>query len=129
MKIRFASACVLVAACLCGADVSVAQQSLTWEQVKARFESANPVLKADADTIDETRAAEITANLRPNPQFTTTIDGLQIAPNHGTWHPLSGTFVQPGLSYLHERDHKRELRDFATHLLKRIKAVARAVGL
>jgi cobalt-zinc-cadmium efflux system outer membrane protein len=110
MKNRFASACVLVVACLRGVQVTAAQQSLTWEQVKARFESANPVLKADADTIDETRAAEITANLRPNPQFTTMIDGLQIAPNHGTWHPLSGTFVQPGVSYLHERDHKRELR-------------------
>jgi len=65
------------------------------------------VLKAYADTIDEMRAEEITAFLRPNPQFTTTVDGTQIAPNNGAWQPLSGTFVSPGFSYLHERDHKR----------------------
>jgi len=98
-------ACMIFSAALCPA-----QESLTWEQVKARFETDNPVLKADADTIDEMRAEEITAFLRPNPQFTTTVDGTQIAPNNGAWQPLSGTFVSPGFSYLHERDHKRELR-------------------
>jgi cobalt-zinc-cadmium efflux system outer membrane protein len=56
------------------------------------------------------RAEEITAYLRPNPQFTGTVDGTQIAPNQGVWKPLAGTFVSPGVSYLHERDHKRELR-------------------
>lgn len=110
MNMRFAWACVLLGACLCMEHVCNAQQSLSWDQVKARFEASNPELKADADTVDEMRAEEITANLRPNPQFTTTVDGLQIAPNHGNWHPLSGTFVEPGISYLHERDHKRELR-------------------
>ena len=92
------------------ATLCPAQQSLTWEQVKARFETDNPVLKAATATIDELRAEEITAFLRPNPQFTTTVDGTQIAPNNGAWQPLSGTFVSPGFSYLHERDHKRELR-------------------
>ena len=101
----FIAACMMFSATLCPA-----QQSLTWEQVKARFETDNPVLKADTDTIDEMRAEEITAFLRPNPQFTTTVDGTQIAPNNGAWQPLSGTFVSPGFSYLHERDHKRELR-------------------
>jgi len=87
-----------------------AQQSLTWDQVKARFEATNPALKADADNVDEMRAEEITAYLRPNPQFSMTADGTQIAPNHGVWAPLSGTFLVPNFSYLHERDHKRELR-------------------
>ncbi len=87
-----------------------AQQSLTWDQVKARFEATNPALKADADNVDEMKAEEITANLRPNPTFTTTVDGTQIAPHDGVWQPLAGTFVEPGVSYLHERDHKRELR-------------------
>ena len=87
-----------------------AQQALTWDQVKARFEAGNPVLRADADSVDEMRAEEITAYLRPNPQLTTTVDGTQIAPNDGHWVPLAGTFVSPNLSYLHERDHKRELR-------------------
>lgn len=87
-----------------------AQQAFTWDQVKARFEATNPALKADADTVDEMRAEETTANLRPNPQFSVTADGTQIAPNNGVWQPLAGTFVAPGVSYLHERDHKRELR-------------------
>ena len=52
-----------------------AQQALTWDQVKARFEANNPALKADADNVDEMRAEEITADLRPNPQFGTTVDG------------------------------------------------------
>ncbi len=91
-------------------DSALAQQGLTWDQVKARFEAGNPVLKADADYVDEMRAEEITAYLRPNPQLSVTADGTQIVPNHGLWEPLAGTDVQPGVSYLHERDHKRELR-------------------
>ena len=87
-----------------------AQQSLTWDQVKAKFEAGNPALKADADNVDEMRAEEITAYLRPNPQLGVTADGTQIAPHNGVWEPLAGTFVVPGVSYLHERDHKRELR-------------------
>lgn len=111
MKKRFLSGLVPAAAILLWQPVlSTAQQSLTWDQVKAKFEATNPVLKADADTIDEMRAAEITAFLRPNPQFTTTVDGTQIAPNNGVWQPLTGTFVEPAVTYLHERDHKRELR-------------------
>ena len=42
--------------------------------------------------------------------LTLTVDGTQIAPNHGVWRPLAGTFESPGISYLHERQHKRELR-------------------
>lgn len=96
---------------LCFASMQAfAQQSLTWDEVKARFEAGNPALKADAYNVDELRAQEISAFLRPNPQFNTTVDGTQIAPNDGRWGPLSGTFVEPGVSYLHERDHKRELR-------------------
>ncbi|MGA8741996.1 MAG: TolC family protein [Terracidiphilus sp.] len=87
-----------------------AQQSLTWEQVKSKFEAANPSLKANALTVDESRAQEITAYLRPNPQLTLSTDGTQIVPHDGVWKPLAGTDVVPNLSYLHERDHKRELR-------------------
>ncbi|MGA2887567.1 MAG: TolC family protein [Terracidiphilus sp.] len=84
--------------------------ALTWEQVKAKFEAANPALKADALAVDEMKAAEITAFLRPNPQFTASTDGTQIAPHDGVWQPLAGNQVQGNFSYLHERDHKRELR-------------------
>jgi len=89
---------------------ATAQQVLTWDQVKAKFEAVNPALKADADNVDEMKAEEITAFLRPNPQFSVTADGTQIAPNKGVWAPLSGTFVVSNISYLHERRHKRELR-------------------
>ncbi len=92
----------------CGA--AGAQQALTWAQVKARFEAANPALQADALGVDEMRAQEITANLRPNPQVGVTVDGTEIAPNDGVWQPLPGTFVEPSINYMHERDHKRELR-------------------
>jgi len=92
-----------------------AQQGLTWEQVKAKFEAANPALRADALGVDEVKAAETTVFLRPNPQVGLSSDGLQIAPHTvpglGThWVPLTGTQLVPSISYLHERDRKRELR-------------------
>ncbi len=94
---------------------AAAQQGLTWDQVKARFEAANPALKADALGVDEMKAEEITAFLRPNPQIGLSSDGLQIAPHTtnglGThWLPLTGTQLVPSINYLHEREHKRELR-------------------
>jgi cobalt-zinc-cadmium efflux system outer membrane protein len=78
--------------------------------VKAKFEAVNPTLKADAANVEEMKAEEITAFLRPNPQFTILADGTQIAPHDGTWTPTKGTYEQPNFSYLHEREHKRELR-------------------
>jgi cobalt-zinc-cadmium efflux system outer membrane protein len=87
-----------------------AQTSWTWQQVKEKFVATNPTLKANQLNIDESRAAEITAFLRPNPGLTVTMDGLQPAPNNGIWRPLSGSTQGPALSYLHERQHKRELR-------------------
>ena len=87
-----------------------AQQALTWDQVEAKFEANNPAMKADADNVDEMKAEEITAFLRPNPQLTLAADGTQAAPHNGVWTPFKGTTEQPNFSYLHERDHKRELR-------------------
>ena len=89
---------------------AAAQQSLTWEQVRARFEQSNPTLLADKLSIDESKAQEITAFLRPNPTFTLSSDGTQISPDKGVWRPFAGTFESPSISYLHERQHKRELR-------------------
>jgi outer membrane protein, heavy metal efflux system len=85
-------------------------QVLTWENVKDRFEMNNPTLLADKLSVDESKAEEITAFLRPNPTFNLLADGTQIAPNKGVWEPFAGTFESPGISYLHERRHKRELR-------------------
>jgi len=98
---------LLVVGCLHGAG---AQTSYTWDQIRSKFEADNPALKADQANVDEMQAEEITADLRPNPQFSLTADGTQIAPHENIWQPARGTFVVPTLSYLHERDHKRELR-------------------
>jgi cobalt-zinc-cadmium efflux system outer membrane protein len=88
----------------------VAQAPLTWQNVRQKFGAANPTLKAAQLNIDEGRAAEITAYLRPNPDLSLSVDGVQIARNNGVWSPLSGVVETPGVSYLHERDRKRELR-------------------
>jgi len=87
-----------------------AQQTLTWEQVRLRFEQNNPTLLAGGLVIEESKAEEITAFLRPNPTFALSADGTQIAPDKGVWRPFAGTFESPSLSYLHERQRKRELR-------------------
>jgi cobalt-zinc-cadmium efflux system outer membrane protein len=92
-----------------------AQESLTWSEAKTKFEAANPALKADALGVDEMKAAETTAYLRPNPGIGLSSDGLQIvphsAPGQGThWLPLTGTQLVPSINYLHERERKRELR-------------------
>jgi cobalt-zinc-cadmium efflux system outer membrane protein len=108
--------CVLVisiagfCAASAGAQGTPIPASLSWDQVKARFEAANPTMKADAVNVDEMRAQEITAFLRPNPQFTLSSDGTQLAPHDGVWQPTKGTQLQTNFSYLHERQRKRELR-------------------
>lgn len=86
------------------------QTALTWQQVRERFEANNPNLLADTLNIDESKAQEITAHLRPNPNFTLLTDGTQVAPYKGVWQPLTGTMLTTAFSYLHERQRKRELR-------------------
>ena len=87
-----------------------AQTSWTWQHVKEKFEATNPTLKANQLSIDESRAAEITAFLRPNPDFGFATDGTQLTPYGGYYRPFIGTQFTTSLSYLHERQHKRELR-------------------
>jgi outer membrane protein, heavy metal efflux system len=87
-----------------------AQKALTWQEVRAKFEAANPTLRAGEIGIDESRAQEITAFLRPNPNFSFLTDGTQIAPYQDVWRPFKGTQFANAVSYLHERRHKRELR-------------------
>jgi outer membrane protein, heavy metal efflux system len=82
----------------------------TWEQVKDSFELNNTTLQASRLNVDELKAQEITAHLRPNPDFTLSADGTQISPSHGRWTPFAGTLVSPSVSYLFERRNKRGLR-------------------
>jgi cobalt-zinc-cadmium efflux system outer membrane protein len=97
--------------------VVFAQTPFTWEQIEDKFEAANPTLKAARLNIDESRAAEITAYLRPNPEFTATLDQLNplttsSSPVSGNsvYRPFANTLPYGSVSYLHEREHKRELR-------------------
>lgn len=103
---------VRLAIVLAGMPVAIlqGQTALTWQQVKDKFATSNPTLKAAQLGIDESRAAEITAYLRPNPDLSLTVDGVQISRNNGVWQPLSGLLETPAVSYLHERQKKRELR-------------------
>ncbi len=99
----------LVTTC-CVSQVALCQKALTWPEVRSRFEATNPILQAGRIGIDESRADEITAGLRPNPEFTFTSDGFQLIPYAGHWLPLAGLDKSPGVSQLIERQHKRELR-------------------
>jgi cobalt-zinc-cadmium efflux system outer membrane protein len=87
-----------------------AQRAFTWEEIREKFKQTNPTLLADQVNIDESRAEEITAFLRPNPDFTFGTDGTQISRFEGVWRPFAGTQFSNGVSYLHERQGKRELR-------------------
>jgi len=87
-----------------------AQTSLNWEQVRLRFEQNNPTLLADSLNIDESKAQEITAYLRPNPTLGLLSDQItpfNLGPSHGALYYLLPSAT---VDYLHERDHKRELR-------------------
>jgi outer membrane protein, heavy metal efflux system len=114
-----------VVACVCalaaGARGQTGSAALTWDQVKAKFESDNPTLKADQSNVDEMKADEITAGLRPNPQATYLLDqlypfytnaysGTLGTASHIGYRPFENALNEGTLSYLHERDHKRELR-------------------
>jgi cobalt-zinc-cadmium efflux system outer membrane protein len=92
------------------ATSAFSQKALTWQEVRDRFEAANPTLRAGQIGIDESRAQEITANLRPNPNLTILTD--QIDPfNGGPPHGAFAYFLASGtISQLWERQHKRGLR-------------------
>jgi outer membrane protein, heavy metal efflux system len=86
-----------------------AQQVFTWQQLRDRFETSNPTLRAGEINVAESRAGEITAFLRPNPTFTVIADQIQPFPAT-PYQPLASLLQTESLSYLHERQGKRELR-------------------
>ena len=78
--------------------------------MRQRFEENNPTLLAGKLNIDESKAQEITAALRPNPVATLTADQFNPFAG-GPSHSCCGTLLTVAeLSYLHEREHKRGLR-------------------
>ena len=110
MKRFFSHLCVGLFATAVLAESGFAQKPLTWQEVRDKFEAANPTLRAGQIGIDESKAQEITAFLRPNPNFTLSTDGTQLARYHGVWQPLAGTMLSTNFGYLHERQRKRQLR-------------------
>jgi cobalt-zinc-cadmium efflux system outer membrane protein len=106
---------LFLASCLI--ESARAQKVLTWQQARDEFEQANPTMIAGRLGIDESRADEITAYLRPNPDFTFTLDQInpfskQPPPSGGPsiYAPFAYTEPSWAFDYLHERRHKRELR-------------------
>ena len=93
---------------LVAATASAQSLPLTWEQVRQRFEANNPSLVAGHLTVDEAKANEITANLRPNPQLSVVVDEFTVfnpsvlSPNNAQW--------TPSVTQLIERQGKRHLR-------------------
>ncbi len=86
------------------------QKALTWQEIRTKFEAANPTLQAGQIGINESRAQEITAYLRPNPTaglLADQIDPFNGGPPHG---PFAYLLSVASINYLHERQHKRELR-------------------
>lgn len=101
----FSCLCILVAF----AGSAQAQKQLSWKEVRERFELNNPNLLAGKLNIEESRANEVTAGLRPNPQLNFVTDQYQI------FHPsridlLNNAQITPTVSQLFERRRKRELR-------------------
>ena len=93
----------------CTAQNSTSPHPLTWQETQDQFRSNNPTLLAGKVNIDEARAEEITAYLRPNPDMTVGWD--QLTPFNGNpYRPVAQSYLYWSFSYLHEREHKRELR-------------------
>lgn len=110
MRVLIKTMCLGLLLAASMAESSLAQQALTWQEVRQKFEAANPTLRAGEIGIDESRAQEITAYLRPNPSLALLadqIDPFPGGPNHG---PFSFLLNSATVNYLHERQHKRELR-------------------
>jgi len=85
-----------------------AQEPWSWQKVRDRFEQNNPVLRAGHLNVDEAKANEITANLRPNPQLGVVLDEFTVfnpdvlSANNAQWTPT--------VTQLIERQGKRHLR-------------------
>ena len=92
---------------LCIATAAAAQPPLTWADVRDRFHSTNPAVQAARIGVDESKAAEVTAYLRPNPQWSLTLDQMGNTENASVF---SAANLLTTVSYVHEREGKRELR-------------------
>ena len=86
-----------------------AAETLDWPQVLERFRQNNPGLSAGELNIRESQANEMTASLRPNPNFTSTEDQNNFFSTN-PYRPFGAVQWTQSLSQLVERQHKRQLR-------------------
>jgi cobalt-zinc-cadmium efflux system outer membrane protein len=93
----------------CAAQTPDPSRPFSWQEIQEKFRSNNSTLLAGKISIDEARAQEITAFLRPNPDIAFGLD--QLTPfTTNPYRPVSQSYLYGNFSYLHEREHKRELR-------------------
>ncbi len=87
----------------------LAQKALSWDEVRERFRVNNPNLLAGQTFIEENRANEITAGLKPNPQLALTIDQWSLF-SGDPYRPFGAAQTIAQISQLIERRNKRGLR-------------------
>jgi cobalt-zinc-cadmium efflux system outer membrane protein len=104
---RVCVGCAFVLCAAVRADAQAPPAPLTWQELRDRFRATNPTLQAGQIGIAESKATEISAFLRPNPQWSLALD--QIGNTEGG-NPFSASNLYTTFSYLHERQQKRELR-------------------
>jgi cobalt-zinc-cadmium efflux system outer membrane protein len=92
------------------ASCALAQKALTWQEVRAKFEAANQTLQAGQLGVEEFRAQETTAYLRPNPNLGLLADQIDPFSGGPAHSPFAYLLSSATISYLYERRHKRELR-------------------
>lgn len=99
----------LLLATVCTAQSVIPSRAISWQEAQNQFRANNLELLAGKVTIAEARADEITAFVRPNPDLTFGWD--QLTPFQGNpYRPLAQSYIYGSVDYLHEREHKRELR-------------------
>src|SRR5262249_418325 len=99
--------CIATVLVLSAGPPAAGQTALTWPDVRDRFRATNPTLKGGALAVDESRAAETTAYLRPNPVWSVTLDQVGQTQDGNVF---SASNLLTAASYLHERQQQRELR-------------------
>lgn len=84
---------------------------ITLDQAVELALAHNHALLAQRTTIAQSKDAEVTANLRPNPTLGLDYIGLPLRPSQFNWDNISNTTeFDAGLSYLFERGKKRQNR-------------------
>ncbi|MBV8070231.1 MAG: TolC family protein [Acidobacteriaceae bacterium] len=104
---RLCTGLLFAAGCL--AQSNLPARVLTWQEAEDVFRANNPNLLAGKETIDESKADEITAYLRPNPNITLGWDQITLFSSN-PYRPFWQSYIYGNVDYLHERRHKRELR-------------------